>query len=66
MSASTVPTVTLRGDGCLSVPVAPGMSLVWNLVWDEVQPVLTVKVEREGCREYQLAEVDSVTLPVKL
>jgi hypothetical protein len=66
MSASVVPTVTRRSDGTYAVPVGPRLSLVWALRTDGDQPVLTVKVEREGCKTYHSAEVDSVTLPVKL
>jgi hypothetical protein len=68
MSASTVPTVTLRPDGSLSVPVRPSCSIVWRVLYDEVssRPVLQIRVEQEGCRVYEVHEADSASVPIKL
>lgn len=65
MSASVVPTVTRRSDGTYAVPVGPRLSLVWALRTDGDQPVLTVKVEREGCKTYEMAVTNSVVVPVE-
>jgi hypothetical protein len=65
MSASMVPTVTLRADGTYAVPVTPTASIVWGLRYDDGQLVLRVKVEQEGCKVYQLTETDNVAVPVE-
>jgi hypothetical protein len=68
MSASIVPTVTLRPDGSLSVPVTSKASIVWKMCCDEVsgQPVLQIRVEQPGCKVYEMFDADSVALPVDL
>jgi hypothetical protein len=66
MSASIVPTVTLRPDGTYAVPATPTASIVWHLYYDHGQPVLQIKVEQEGCKIYELHEVDSASVPIKL
>jgi hypothetical protein len=65
MSASIVPTVTLRPDGTYAVPVTPTASIVWGLRYDDGQLVLRVKVEQEGCKIYELHEEDSASVPIK-
>jgi hypothetical protein len=68
MSASIVPTVTLRPDGSLSVPVTPKASIVWRMFYseDDGQPVLQIRVEQPGCKIYEMFEADSVALPIDL
>jgi hypothetical protein len=65
MSATIVPTVTLRADGTYAVPITPGLTLVWGLRMEGDRPVMTVKAEREGCKVYHSVIADEISLPVK-